>query len=123
MARQGQPRIYVPQLLTHVTVSTYVQFAAARPDVMGLGTAPGRALLARNPTLEDVRGDDRVLLWQHNMLAMRHQASLLAEAPQESRIEAMRTWVNLAQTLFGLLPAPAGPAESPLFLSAWEGVL
>lgn len=123
MARQGQPRIYVPQLLTYVTAATYVQFAAARPDIMGLGTAPGRALLTRNPSLEDVRGDDRYLLWQHNMLAMRHQAALLAGAPQETRIEAMRTWVNVAQSFFGQLPAPAGPGESSAFLAAWENVL
>ncbi len=123
VARQGQPRIYVPQLLTYVTAATYVQFAAARPAEMGLGTTPGRALLQRNPTLETVQGEDKKLLWRHNMLAMRQQAGMLAEAPQETRIQVMRSWVGLARTIFGMLPAPAGPGESSAFLAEWERVL
>ena len=122
-ALTGLPRVYVPQLLTYVTSATYVQFVVANAEVMRLGTAPGQQLLERNPTLEQLSSEDQVLLWQHNMLAMRLQANLLAQAAPETRIATMRSWVDVARAFFNQLPAPAGTGESSTFLNAWARVL
>lgn len=117
----GYDRIYVPQLLTHLTTQTYVQFAAAEPQLMELPTDPGMELLAGNPTLDPVTTPQRVLLLQHNVTAARQQVTELARTMPSERIGLMRQWVTTARDAFGELPAPAGPGESAAFLDSWSG--
>lgn len=119
----AQDRVYVPQLLTYVTTSTYVQFAAAEPDLVELDTAAARSLLAASPALDSLSTEHRVLLLQHNITAMRAQVSELAGQEASGRIGHMRSLVSTAQHTFGNLPAPAGPGESATFLTAWSTAL
>ncbi|AWH92522.1 serine/threonine-protein kinase [Dietzia lutea] len=118
-----QDRIYVPQLLTYVTTSTYVQFVSAEPDLVDLDTAAARTLLSATPTLDSLSTEQRVLLLQHNITAMRNQVSELAGQDTAGRISHMRDLVLTAQSTFGSLPAPAGPGESAAYLSAWSTAL
>jgi len=119
----GYDRIYVPQLFTHLTTQSYVQLAAAAPTRVVLSTQPGQQLLAANPTLDPITTEQRLLLLQHNMRAMRTQVADLAALGASERIPQMRTWVNEARESFRALPAPGGPGESSSFLGAWEDVL
>lgn len=119
----AQDRIYVPQLLTYVTTSTYVQFAAAEPDLVELDTAEARSLLIASPALDSLSTEQRVLLLQHNITAMRAQVNYLAGQEASRRIGHMRALVSTAQQTFGNLPTPAGPGESAAFLTAWSTAL
>ena len=119
----GYARIYVPQLLTHLTTQTYVQFAAAAPHLVEPNTSPGRTLLAANPALDPISTEQRVLLLQHNVTAMRAQVAAVAGLGRADRIGHMRRLVTAAQEAFRVLPAPGGPGESAAFLAAWEDVL
>ena len=119
----GYNRIYVPQLFTHLTTQTYVQLAAADPTRVALSTPQGRQLLAANPALEPIATEQRVLLLQHNISAMRSQVAELADLAAAERIPQMRSWVNEAQDAFVALPARGAPGESSTFLAAWAEVL
>ena len=119
----GYDRIYVPQLFTHLTTQTYVQLAAAAPTRVALTTAQGQQLLTENPTLDPITTDNRLLLLQHSISAMRTQVADLADLGAAERIPHMRTWVNDARDAFTALPARGGPGESSSFLAAWADVL
>lgn len=119
----AQDRVYVPQLLTNVTTSTYVQFAASQPELVQLDTAAARSLLTASPTLDSLNTEQRVLLLQHNITAMRAQVSDLVRREAPARIGHMRGLVSTAQQAFSNLPAPAGPGESAAFLNAWSTAL
>jgi serine/threonine protein kinase len=120
---QGYDRIYVPQLLTHLTTQTYIQFAAAAPETVELHTMEGRLLLGQNRTLEPITSEQRLLLLQHNVSAMRAQVTELAALPSSERILNMRQRVTDAKAAFRVLPEPGVPGESSAFLTAWEEVL
>ena len=120
---RGYDRIYVPQLLTAVTTPTYRQFVDVAPERVGLDTPYAHELLAENPTLEELSTEQRILLLQHNVIAMRCQARRLAESAPASRVSHMREWVHTARGTFGVLPTVAGPGESATFLDAWSSVL
>ena len=119
----GYDRIYVPQLLTHLTTQTYVQFAAAAPHLVELHTDPGRSLLAENSTLDPISTQQRVLLLQHNITAARAQVADMAATGPHQRLVRMRQLVTEARDAFRGLPAPGGPGESATFLDAWNDVL
>lgn len=115
--------MYVPQLLTYVTTSTYVQFAASEPELVELDTTMARSLLAASPALDSLNTEQRVLLLQHNITALRAQVSELAGQDAAGRLMHMRNLISTAQQTFDNLPAPAGPGESSAFLSAWSKAL
>ena len=65
----------------------------------------------------------RALLSQHNMMAMRQQAADLASRPLASRLGLMSEWVSTAKDLYDQLPIPRLPGEGGAFLVAWRRVL
>ncbi|GAA2025652.1 hypothetical protein GCM10009740_14170 [Terrabacter terrae] len=119
----GSPRIYIPQLLTHVTTQTFVLWAATDPTLVTVTTAPGQNLLRRNPALERLSTEDGIDLLRHNVTAMRSQVSSLSGVTPAERRTLMRGWVDDAQRLMRLLPAPAGPGEGSGFLQVWSDLL
>lgn len=119
----GQDRIYVPQLLSTLTVGTYQQFVAAAPQRVRLSTTYAQQLLAANPTLEALSTEERYMLLQHNMAAMRGQVTSLNAEPASGRSGQVRNLVTHAQGHFSTLPAMGGAGESSAFLNAWTQVL
>lgn len=119
----GYDRIYVPQLLTYVTTQTYVQLREAAPSRVELATEYGQQLLTANPTLDPITTEQRLLLLQHNVSAMRSQVTNLGGLGAAERIPQMRRWVADAREVFTDLPALGGPGESSAFLAAWAEVL
>lgn len=113
----------MPQLLTHITTGTYIQFAAVAPASVTLETPQSRALLAQNPTLDALTPTERMLLLQHNLLAARGQATHLAKTSPAQRVPLMRTWIQTAQSHFKGLPVPNAPGEGSAFLTAWSSIL
>lgn len=116
-------RIYVPQLLNHINLTSYVQMLS-HPAGGGLHpTTPyGQALLNFNPSLDALTTDQRVLLHRHNIAAMKAQVDDLSAAPEHSRLTGMRDTVLEARKLYQQLPLQR-PGEDEGFLEAWLQVL
>lgn len=120
---RGYDRIYVPQLLTHLTTGSYVQLNTANPHRLTLTTPQARALMTSNPALDPLTTQERRLLLQHNIAAARDQVRQLAAVPTSGRIPLMRTWVQQAQAHFRALPTPGATGEGSAFLDAWAQIL
>lgn len=119
----GYSRVYVPKLLSSITTEALSIFAQARGDLLELGTRPGAELIRQNPEMDVLTTDQRILMHQHNMLAMRTQAAELSSLPLANRLGQMSEWVAGAQDLFGQLPPPRLPGDGGAFLEAWRRVL
>jgi serine/threonine protein kinase len=119
----GYDWIYVPALLTHLTVGSYVLLSSAAGNSLGVDTQQGQTLLASNPTLDPLTTQERLLLLQHNMTAMRDRAGTLAASSGTERLGLMRDWVAQATATFGGLPEPGVGGESATFLNSWARVL
>lgn len=119
----GYDRVYVPQLLNHITAPIYDLMRRHDADRIALDTEPGCQLIADNPTLEELTTEQRVLLTQHNVLALRGQATDLSYRPAAQRLTTLRQWVADARANYASLPPTRLPGEGPEFLAAWEAVL
>lgn len=119
----GYDRVYVPQLLNHIATPTYALMQQQKPDLVGLDTEPGRQLSQVKPALDDLETEERVLLTQHNVLALRAQVTELAQRPAAQRITLLREWVASARTRYAALPPTRLPGEGPAFLQVWENAI
>lgn len=119
----AQPRVYLPELLNTVTPATLALFNSARSDPFELDTDPGKRLLLENPTLESITTEQRILLHQHNLLAVRAQAGDLATRSGGARVTRMRELVEAAAATYRKLPDPPNVGDGGGFLTAWASVL
>lgn len=120
----GLDRIYVPELLNHINLTSYVQMLNTPIGEENLRptTTFGEALLEANPTLDTLTAAQRVQLLRHNLMAMKKQVSRLDETSAHSRLTSMRELVLSARDLYRQLPQ-ARPGEEGTFLEAWLQVL
>jgi len=116
-------RIYVPSLLNLVSVDAFVLMRATNPDLVTLSSPQADELLDRNPALDSLSTEERILLIQHNLIAQAHQAQLLSDLPAGQRISRLREWVDAATVNYRTLPPTRLESEGPSFLSAWAEVL
>lgn len=116
-------RVYVPKLMTLVTVSTYTLMRRTKPELVELETDQAAALLAQNPDLENLTTTQRVLLLRHNLIAQRSRVVELSAMPAGQRISKMREWVKEAMSAFSELPPHRIGSEGSGFLTAWERAL
>ncbi|MFS8101934.1 serine/threonine protein kinase [Lentzea alba] len=119
----SEDRIYLPQLLNAVSVSTARIYADANAGALDLTTSYGQRLLELNPSLDQLTTEQRILLNQHNISAQRDQVSELAARDLAGRHTLMREWISSARQMYRQLPTPTSTAESGRFLSAWETVI
>jgi hypothetical protein len=121
----GRPsdRIYVPQLLNLITLTTFAAMRAANPGAVALDTPQAAQLLATNPDLESLSTGQRILLLQHNLVAMNNQTNELGAMPTGQRISSMRSWVASAASTYRALPPTRVESEGAGFLAVWEAAL
>lgn len=120
--RGGPPleRLYVPKLLTQITVPAFALIASQHASIADLGTDEGRQLMSENPALESLTTEQRILLNQHNQVAQHEHAARLSGLPAGRRISEMRDWIREASETARQLP----PLRDDFgFLSAWEAAL
>ena len=125
-AQAGGPsydRIYLPQLLTHVSAPTYAIMRDAHADLVAPATDEGRALLEHNPDLVELTTAQRCLLLQHNLRALRDQVAQLGVHPPSQRAGVVRGWISAAREVYRALPPTRLPGEQPGFLDTWDEVL
>lgn len=119
---RGYDRVYVPELLNTLSTPTYQTFLDS-VDGIDLATEPGMALQNANPTMEELTSQQGRWLRQHNLIAMREQATTLAAAAPATRRQLLRDWITTARRLYGQAPPPALDGEGDTFLAAWQAVL
>ncbi|MEX8058480.1 serine/threonine-protein kinase [Microbacterium sp. 16-032] len=116
-------RIYVPQLLNHITVPSYVLMRATEPELVELNTPYALQLFMSNPDLEELSTEDRILLNRHNIYAQQQQVSRLDALPTGQRIATLRDWISGASEAYRVLPPTRLPSEGPGFLASWTATL
>ena len=121
----GRPkdRVYVPQLLNLITVDQYVVWSAGHAEAMTLETPEAAALLSRNPDLDSLSKEERVLLLQHNLRAQRAQLNAVAAASPGARSGIMAEWIATATGIYRSLPQSARASERPNYLESWTAAL
>ncbi len=120
---RGYDRVYVPQLLNHISAPIFALMHQTDPARVQLNTTYGQALLAANPALDELTTAQRMLLLQHNLTAMRSQVNELATRSAPGRVALLREWMPAAQEAYAALPATRLPGEGAGFLQAWTDVL
>lgn len=123
---QAHPWIYVPDLLNSITLATRSLLLARgglAEEVLAPSTAYAAELFANDERRTDLDTGGRILLRQHNLHALRQQASVLNGQPATDRRRTVRQWVDRAITLYNDLGGPWNESESPTFLTAWRNVL
>ena len=120
---QGLDRIYVPRLLNHINLTSYLQILG---DPVGTELLPtttyGEALLDANPTLDNLTTQHRILLNRHNIAAMKAQVDAMGATAAHARLTDMRASVIDARDLYRRLPRQR-PGEDGIFLDAWRQIL
>jgi hypothetical protein len=120
---QGLDRIYVPQLLNHINLTSYLQILGEPAGTDLLPTTDyGRALLAANPSLDNLTTQQRILLNRHNIAAMKAQVDAMGATAEHARLTNMRTSVIEARNRYRQLPRQRA-GEDGGFLDAWLQVL
>ncbi len=121
---QGYDWYYVPRLLNSLRMETRTDIAAGLyPEILDCNCPYCAALFGANPQATITTTEAGVLLRQHNIFAVRQQATRLAAVGPLERLQFMRTWIEEALAGYGQLPAAWAPGEGPKFLSAWLAVL
>jgi hypothetical protein len=120
---QGQPRLYLPELLNSVTPATFAVFNDHRTQPFTLGTGPGDRLIAANPTLDAITTEQRIWLHQHNLMAMGAQAADLAALAAGERVTRMRASIAAAREAYSALPDPPKVSDGGGFLQGWSEML
>ncbi|MGN6762443.1 MAG: serine/threonine-protein kinase [Leifsonia sp.] len=117
--RRGAPRIYVPQLLNFVPGPSFELMLAEDESRVQLVSAEGQALLEQASDFSQISSAQRVLLYQHNVRAMKDQADALDAATEGQRVAMLLEWITDAAAHYSALQA----GNVPAFLAAWRQAL
>lgn len=122
---RGTDWYYVPGLLNSLKISTRAGLMNTHAALLAPSTSYGVTLFQGNPSLAAIGRDtqQRILLHQHNLYAMRSQAAALAALSRPARIEWMRRAVSAALSAYAGLGAGLDTGERGEFLRAWQAVL
>lgn len=115
--RRGQPRIYVPQLLNFVPATTYELMRDREPELVALHTHEGIALLAAIDDFSKLTSAQTVLLYRHNIRAVKDHTDELAAALNPAT--QLRDWIDAATNAYRTLQN----GNVPAFLPAWTQAL
>lgn len=116
---QGADWIFLPPLLNSVRLQTRATLVASNPSVATPTDQFDTALFQGNPTRVTLTTAQRILLHQHNLLALRNLDRALSNVAAGQRRAAAKVVVQNAEATYAGIARTWIKGEGPAFLDAW----
>lgn len=120
---KGSDWYYIPELFNSFKVQTRASLFDDHTDLLTPSTPYAKKFFGSNLKRATVNTEGRILLHQHNLYAMRQQASELAKLSPADRVTLMRERVSEAQDHYEKMSFQFDAAEKGDFLAQWIKLL